>query len=43
MKTIELTNASPDIANLLDQARGDDIVVRMADGSGAGNRDAASY
>jgi len=33
MKTIELTNASPDIANLLDQARGDDIVVRMADGS----------
>ncbi len=33
MKTIELTNASPDIVNLLDQARGDDIVVRMADGS----------
>ena len=33
MKTIELTNASPDIASLLDQARVDDIVVRMADGS----------
>ena len=33
MKIIELTNASPDIANLLDQARVDDIVVRMADGS----------
>jgi hypothetical protein len=33
MKTIELTNVSPDIANLLDQARVDDIVVRMADGS----------
>ena len=33
MKTIELTNASPDIANLLDQARVDDIVVRVADGS----------
>ena len=32
MKIIELTNASPDIANLLDQARVDDIVVRMADG-----------
>jgi hypothetical protein len=33
MKIIELTNASPGIAKLLDQARGDDIVVRMADGS----------
>ena len=33
MKTIELTNASPDIVNLLDQARVDDIVVRVADGS----------
>ncbi len=33
MKTIELINASPDIASLLDQARADDIVVRMADGS----------
>ena len=33
MKIIELTNASPDIANLLDQARVDDIVVRMADGN----------
>jgi hypothetical protein len=33
MKTIELTNASPEIANLLDQARVDDIVVRVADGS----------
>ena len=33
MKTIELTDASPDIASLLEQARVDDIVVRMADGS----------
>ncbi len=33
MKTIELTNASPDIARLLEQARVDDIVVRTADGS----------
>ena len=33
MKTIELTVASPDIANLLDQARVDDIVDRVADGS----------
>ena len=33
MKTIELTNASPDVASLLDQARSDDIVVRVADGS----------
>ncbi|HMF37771.1 MAG TPA: hypothetical protein VKF17_14075 [Isosphaeraceae bacterium] len=33
MKTIELTHASPDVASLLDQARVDDIVVRMADGS----------
>ena len=33
MKIIELTNASPDIASLLDRARVDDIVVRMADGS----------
>jgi hypothetical protein len=33
MKTIELTHASPDVATLLDQARVDDIVVRMADGS----------
>ncbi len=33
MKTIELTHTSPDVASLLDQARSDDIVVRMADGS----------
>ncbi len=33
MKIIELTDASPDIASLLEQARVDDIVVRMADGS----------
>ncbi len=33
MKTVELTDASPDIVNLLDQARVDDIVVRIADGS----------
>jgi hypothetical protein len=33
MKTIELTDASPDIAKLLDQARVEDIVVRVADGS----------
>ena len=33
MKTIELTNASPDIASLLEQARVDDVVVRTADGS----------
>ena len=33
MKTIELTHASPDVASLLDQARVDDIVVRVADGS----------
>ncbi len=33
MKTIELTDASPDIASLLEQGRVDDIVVRMADGS----------
>jgi hypothetical protein len=33
MKTIELTHTSPDVASLLDQARSDDIVVRVADGS----------
>jgi hypothetical protein len=33
MKTIELIHASPNIASLLDQARSDDIVVRVADGS----------
>ena len=33
MKTIELPQASPEIANLLDQARADDLIVRLADGS----------
>lgn len=33
MKTIDLSNASPDIADLLEQARNDDLVVRLADGS----------
>lgn len=33
MKTIDLPDASPEVANLLDQARVDDLVVRLADGS----------
>jgi hypothetical protein len=33
MKTIDLPHASPDVADLLDQARHDDLVVRLADGS----------
>ena len=33
MKTIDLTQTSVDIAHLLDQARQDDLVVRLADGS----------
>lgn len=33
MKTIELAKTAPEIANLLDQARDDDLVVRLADGS----------
>jgi hypothetical protein len=33
MKNIDLTNASPDVAQLLNQARHDDVVVRLADGS----------
>ena len=33
MKTIDLPHTTPDIADLLDQARHDDIVVRLADGS----------
>jgi hypothetical protein len=33
MKTIDLANVSKDVAGLLDQARQDDLVVRLADGS----------
>jgi hypothetical protein len=33
MKTIDLPHASPEFAELLDQARQDDLVVRLADGS----------
>ena len=33
MKTIEIPNASRDVAELLEQAREDDVVVRLADGS----------
>ena len=33
MKTIDLTQATGDIARLLDAARHDDLVVRLADGS----------
>ncbi len=33
MKTIDLPQASPDIALLLDQARSDDLILRLADGS----------
>jgi hypothetical protein len=33
MKTIELPHAPPDVASLLDQARTDDLLVRLADGS----------
>lgn len=33
MKTINLPKTSDAVADLLDQARGDDIVVRLADGS----------
>ena len=33
MKTINLPHASPDVANLFDQARSDDLIVTLADGS----------
>jgi hypothetical protein len=33
MKTIEITQTPPDVAALLDQAREDDVVVRLSDGS----------
>jgi hypothetical protein len=33
MKTLDLPNASPDVMNLLEQARSDDLIVRLADGS----------
>jgi hypothetical protein len=33
MKTIDLSQTSGDIAHLLEQARQDDLVVRLADGS----------
>ena len=33
MKTIDLTQATPDVARLLEQARSDDLLVRLADGS----------
>ena len=33
MKTIDLPQTSHDVAHLLDQARQDDLVVRLSDGS----------
>ena len=33
MKTIDLPQTSVDVVHLLDQARQDDLVVRLADGS----------
>jgi hypothetical protein len=33
MKTIELPNASPDVADLLQRARDEDLIVRLGDGS----------
>ena len=33
MKTVDLPNVSGEFANLLNQARQDDLVVRLADGS----------
>jgi hypothetical protein len=33
MKTIDLAQTSPDVALLLDQARNDDLILRLADGS----------
>ena len=33
MKTVDLPQASPAVAELLEQARQDDLIVRLADGS----------
>jgi hypothetical protein len=33
MKTIDYTQAPLDVADLLEQARNDDLIVRLADGS----------
>jgi hypothetical protein len=33
VKTIDLVQATPDVARLLEQARSDDLLVRLADGS----------
>jgi hypothetical protein len=33
MKTIDFAPASPDVADLLDQARNDDLIIRLPDGS----------
>jgi hypothetical protein len=33
VKTIDLPYASPDVAVLLDQARDDDLILRLGDGS----------
>jgi hypothetical protein len=33
MKTIDLPLTPPDVADLLDQAREEDLIVRLADGS----------
>ncbi len=33
MKTIDLPQASPEVASLLEQARDDDLILRLADGS----------
>jgi hypothetical protein len=33
MKTIDLPEVSPDVAFLLDQARDEDLILRLADGS----------
>jgi hypothetical protein len=33
VKTIDFAQAPPDVACLLDQARNDDVIVRLADGS----------
>jgi hypothetical protein len=33
VKTIDFAQAPPDVAHLLDQARDEDLIVRLADGS----------
>ena len=33
MKTIDFSQAPPDVAHLLEQARNDDLIIRLADGS----------